>query len=266
MVKYINSERRDREPFIVGNWKMNNTQEEAIQLASNLVRMVKSQKVRVAVTPSFTTLSAVGNIISSSRIELGAQNMNPEVSGAHTGEISSAMLIDLGVTVVIVGHSERRHLYGEGDLLIKRKVKAAFAAGLDVILCVGETLSDRKAGEAKKVVGSQLRKALCDCNPSCFGLMTVAYEPVWAIGTGLAASVMDAQEMHVEIRQIIGELVGPEIANGIVIQYGGSVNANNALSLIKNEHIDGLLVGGASLSAPSFGKIVDAAESSIFHH
>ena len=248
-----------RKPFIAGNWKMHNTHLEAAALAAAVTAQLGTPRARVMVAPPFTALAAVGDVLRGAAVELGAQHVNPEAAGAHTGEISCSMLQALGVGVVIVGHSERRHGYGEDDALITRKVSAAVAAGLDVVLCVGETLAEREAGVAEAVVGRQLRAALAGRDASHLQRITVAYEPVWAIGTGRTALPADAAAMHRAVRAVVAELAGAVAAGGLVIQYGGSVKPDNAAALMACEDVDGLLVGGASLEADSFGRIVAAA-------
>ena len=248
-----------RKPFIAGNWKMHNTHTEAVSLAAALVAAIGTPAARIMVAPPFTALAAVSDVLRGSPVELGAQNVSAEPSGAHTGEIACSMLQALDVGVVIVGHSERRHGYGEDDDLIARKVTAAVAAGLDVVLCVGEVLAEREAEVAEAVVGRQLRAALAGLAASHLPRITVAYEPVWAIGTGRTASVADADAMHRHIRAIVAALAGSLAAGELVIQYGGSVKPDNAAALLASEQVDGLLVGGASLEADSFARIVAAA-------
>lgn len=253
-----------RRPFIAGNWKMHNTHLEAAALATALTARLgapPAPRARVMVAPPFTALAAVGEALRGSAVELGAQNVNPEPAGAHTGEISCAMLAALDVRLVIVGHSERRHVYGEEDALIARKVSAALAAGLEVVMCVGETLAQREAGEAEAVVGRQLRAALAGRETEQWRRVTVAYEPVWAIGTGRTAAPADAAEMHRAARAVAAELAGAEAARDLVIQYGGSVKPDNAAALLACDGVDGLLVGGASLEADGFARIVAAAEA-----
>ena len=248
-----------RKPFIAGNWKMHNTHLEAAALAAAVAGRLGTPPARVMVAPPFTALAAVGEALRGSRVELGAQNVSPEASGAHTGEISCPMLQALGVGVVIVGHSERRQGYGEDDALITRKVTAAVDAGLEVVLCVGETLAEREAGVAEAVVGRQLRAALAGREAAQLQRITVAYEPVWAIGTGRTASTDDAGAMHRAVRTVVTDLAGGAAARELVIQYGGSVKPDNAAALLACADVDGLLVGGASLAADSFARIVAAA-------
>ena len=249
----------NRKPFIAGNWKMHFTHTEAAALGARLgARLGAHTGARVMVAPPFTALQAVADAVRGSAIELGAQNVNPEAGGAHTGEVACAMLAALGVGVVIVGHSERRHVYGEDDALIARKLRAVVDAGLEAVLCVGETLAERDAGAAAAVVARQLRAALGTCSAADLGRVVVAYEPVWAIGTGRTASVADADAMHREVRAVVGELAGAAAAAELVVQYGGSVKPDNAAELLASPQVDGLLVGGASLQVESFARIVAA--------
>ena len=249
----------NRRPFIAGNWKMHFTHTEAAALGARLgARLGVHTGARVMVAPPFTALQAVADAVRGSAIELGAQNVNPEAGGAHTGEVACAMLAALGVGVVIVGHSERRHVYGEDDALIARKLRAVVDAGLEAVLCVGETLAERDAGAAAAVVARQLRAALGTCSAADLGRVVVAYEPVWAIGTGRTASVADADAMHREVRAVVAELAGAAAAAELVVQYGGSVKPDNATELLASPHVDGLLVGGASLQVESFARIVAA--------
>ena len=243
-----------RTPYIAGNWKMHKITAEAEELTRNLVRALDREAKKVMIAPAFTALGAVKRCLEGSHILLGAQNMGPEEQGAHTGEISVLMLKDLGTEVVILGHSERRHKYGEKDELINRKVKLALAHELEVVLCVGETLEQREGGVTKKVVEAQLRGGLEEVGD--LGHVTIAYEPVWAIGTGKTATAKDANDTHLFIRDLLGRMYSPEAAEQMIIQYGGSVKPNNAAELMSMENIDGLLVGGASLAADSFVPIV----------
>ncbi len=251
-----------RKTFIAGNWKMHYTHTEAAALAARLGERLDTGGVRVMVAPPFTALQAVADALRGSAIVLGAQNVSPEASGAHTGEVSCAMLAALGVRVVIVGHSERRHVYGEDDALVARKLQAVLAAGLEAVLCVGETLAEREAGAAEAVVARQLRAALGTCSAADLRAVTVAYEPVWAIGTGRTASVADADAMHRAVRAVVAGMTGAAAAAGLVVQYGGSVKPDNAAELLASPEVDGLLVGGASLQADSFIRIVASSASS----
>jgi triosephosphate isomerase len=241
-----------RTPYIAGNWKMHKTVSEARVLASELVGELSGASAKLMIAPPFTALSAVAQVISDSQILLGAQNMAPEESGAHTGEVSVTMLADVGVDVVILGHSERRHVYGETDELINRKVKLALANEMEVILCVGETLEQREADRAETVVQDQLASGLDKVGEDQLSLVTIAYEPVWAIGTGRTATPEDADAIHQFIRDRFSAMYSGAAAADMVIQYGGSVKAKNIVGLMEKGNIDGALVGGASLKAETF--------------
>jgi len=246
-----------RHPYIAGNWKMYKTVSEAAALAGALVKALASETgKRVMIAPPFTALHAVRDTLKGSSILLGAQNACAELEGAHTGEVSLRMLRDAGVSVVILGHSERRHSYGEQDALINRKVHLAVAEGFQVILCVGETLDERQRGVTETVVERQTREGLSGVVPGDLGRVTIAYEPVWAIGTGRNATPQDADAVHRSLRGVISALYGEAAGRDITIQYGGSVKPDNIRELMKMENIDGALVGGASLSAETFVPIV----------
>ncbi len=246
-----------RQPYIAGNWKMYKTVSEATALAGALVAAVGRETGRkVMIAPPFTALHAVREVLKGSKIVLGAQNACAELEGAHTGEISLRMLRDAGVTVVILGHSERRHVYGETDALVNRKVKLALAEGFEIILCVGETLDERQKGVTEKVVEGQTRGGLEGVAERDMGRVTIAYEPVWAIGTGKNATPQDADAVHSFIRTVISQMDGAEAAQALTIQYGGSVKPDNVRDLMKMENIDGALVGGASLKPETFLPIV----------
>jgi triosephosphate isomerase (TIM) len=245
-----------RTKFIAGNWKMHKTVSEAVAFAKELVTAFSGQKIKIMIAPPFTALSEVGKALKGSNILLGAQNMAQAESGAFTGEISPLMLKDVGVSVVILGHSERRHVYLETDSLINQKVKLALAQGLDVILCVGEKLEEREKGITEKVVETQTREGLKGVTREEMKKITIAYEPVWAIGTGKNATPEDANAVHAYIRKVVTGLYDASIASGLIIQYGGSVKPDNAKSLMNMENIDGALVGGASLTAANFAPIV----------
>ena len=238
--------------FIAGNWKMHKTIPEAIELASELKERLADCKEKLMIAPPFTALYSVAQVLKGSNILLGAQNMGPEESGAHTGEISVIMLKDIGVRVVILGHSERRHTYGESDALINAKVKLALKHDLEAILCVGETLEERERGVLENVIRRQLTEGLRGVDTSILANVTIAYEPVWAIGTGKTATPEDADAVHAFCRQVIAELYSSDMAKNIVIQYGGSVKPENTATLMAKKNIDGALVGGASLKAESF--------------
>ena len=238
--------------FIAGNWKMHKTVPEAIELASELKERLADCKEKLMIAPPFTALYSVAQVLKGSNILLGAQNMGPEESGAHTGEISVIMLKDIGVRVVILGHSERRHTYGESNALINTKVKLALKHDLEAILCVGETLEERERGVLENVIRRQLTEGLRGVDTSMLANVTIAYEPVWAIGTGKTATPEDADAVHAFCRQVIAELYSSDMAKNIVIQYGGSVKPENTATLMAKKNIDGALVGGASLKAESF--------------
>ncbi len=246
-----------RKKYFAGNWKMHKTVSEAVALADALVKALAGEKGRkLMVAPAFTALAAVGTRLAGSGILLGAQNMGPEELGAHTGEVSALMLRDLGVQAVILGHSERRHTYKEWDELINRKLRLALRHGLEVILCVGETQEERDGGATRKVVERQLAGGLDGVGEADLARITVAYEPVWAIGTGKTATPADADEVHRHLRSLVAARFGKRAAEELIIQYGGSVKPANAAELMARENIDGFLVGGASLAAESFAAIV----------
>ena len=236
---------------------MNLTVTQAVELAKSLVKSVKECPHRVLIAPNFTCLDAVSKVLVGSPILLGAQNMAFAEAGAYTGETSVLMLKDVGVQVVILGHSERRSIYKESDEVINKKVKLALAHGLEVILCVGETLDEREAGKAIEVVNAQIEAGLKDVSAEELSRVTIAYEPVWAIGTGKTATPHDAQEVHVAARAKIAALYCPKCAENMIIQYGGSMNAGNAKELMAMPDIDGGLIGGASLKAETFLPIVN---------
>ncbi len=246
-----------RQPFIAGNWKMYKTVSEATTLAAALASALASETgKKIMIAPPFTALHAVRETLKGSRILLGAQNASAELEGAHTGEVSPRMLRDAGVTVIILGHSERRHVYGETDALVNKKVLRALAEGFEVILCVGETLDERQGGVTEKIVETQTRLGLASVAERDLARVTIAYEPVWAIGTGKNATPQDADAVHRFIRTTIQGLYGASAAQGMTIQYGGSVKPDNARALMAMENIDGALVGGASLKAETFLPIV----------
>ncbi|MFP4114327.1 MAG: triose-phosphate isomerase [Spirochaetota bacterium] len=244
-----------RQPFLAGNWKMHKTVSEATDLARELVTKLSGSSNKLMVAPPFTALAAVNAVLQGSRILLGAQNMASEVMGAHTGEVSVLMLRDVGVKVVILGHSERRHTYGETDELINAKVRLALEHGMEVVLCVGETLEEREADRVEEVVGTQLRGGLARVSENDLARVTIAYEPVWAIGTGKTATPEDADAVHAYIRRELASAYSPQAAERMVIQYGGSVKPGNVKELMAMENIDGALVGGASLEVDSFAPI-----------
>lgn len=241
-----------RTSYIAGNWKMHKTVAEAQDLANKLKDDLAGSPHRLMVAPPFTALAAVADVLRGSNILVGAQNMGPELSGAHTGEVSAAMLRDVGAQVVILGHSERRHTYGESDELINRKVNLALTEGLEVILCVGETLDEREAGRVETVVRTHIEKGLAGVERGALSGVTIAYEPVWAIGTGKTATPEDAEAVHAFARTVLAEMYDSDAAEAMVIQYGGSVKPNNVKGLMAQPSIDGALVGGASLQPDTF--------------
>jgi triosephosphate isomerase len=241
-----------RDYYIAGNWKMHKTRAEAAELAKSLVAGLKDGRHRYLVAPSFTLLETVAPILKGSNIRLGAQNMAEAEQGANTGEVSVLQLKDLGVQTVILGHSERRHNYHEDDALINKKVNLALQHGLEVILCVGELLSEREAGKAEVVCEAQTVKGLQGVSATDLSRVVIAYEPVWAIGTGKTATPEDADAIHAHIRKVVGKVYGQNEADRIIIQYGGSVKPENAKELMAKENIDGALVGGAALKADTF--------------
>lgn len=250
-----------RKKFVAGNFKMNMTSSEvAPYLEVFRQETEKLNDVDIVLIPPFTAIAKASEILGGAqKIRLGAQNMSPEAKGAYTGEISATMLRDLFVRYVLVGHSERRRLFGETDELVRRKLVTALASELRPILCVGETLEERQAGQEKAVLEGQLRGALEGLTPDQISEVIVAYEPVWAIGTGLTATPEQAQEAHLFIRDYLGKLAGTSLANKARILYGGSVTPANARELMSQEDIDGALVGGASLDPRGFAEIVAAA-------
>jgi len=247
-----------RKKFIIGNWKMHTTAAEAGRLAKAVVDGVGMEKnVIIAICPPFPYLALVGEILKGSNISLGAQNVYPEKEGAFTGEVSPTMLLDVGCKYVILGHSERRHILGETDDFINQKVLIALAASLNVILCVGETLEQRKTGQTETVLDRQLTLGLAGLSADTLSRLIVAYEPVWAIGsTGHHATPQQVQEAHAVIRRRFGELFGEKAAQLLPIQYGGSVKPDNAPTFLRQPDVDGALLGGASLEADQFIAIV----------
>ncbi len=249
-----------RRPFIAGNWKMNTNRASAVALAEGLAKQAQSvDGVDLAVCPPSCYLDAVGRAIAGSKVALGAQNMYFEKDGAFTGELSAAMLRDLGCTYVILGHSERRHILGETDALINKKVHAALAAGLLPIVCVGELLAEREAGKTLSVIQTQFDGSLAGVSAEQIVKVVIAYEPVWAIGTGKVATPQQAEEVHLALRKMIEKRYNSPIADVVRLQYGGSVKPDNAASLLKQNDIDGALVGGASLKVDQFLGIASGA-------
>lgn len=249
-----------RIPVIAGNWKMYKTPSEAIVLAEGVVRALSSLNgPELVVCPPFTALAAVGQVVAGSRIGLGGQDLHWAKEGAYTGEVSADMLRDIGCRYVIIGHSERRQYFGETDECVNKKSRAALASNLIPIVCVGETLTEREAGRADAVVETQLKGALSGLVAEQVRQLILAYEPVWAIGTGKTATPSQAEEMHAYIRKTIAMLFDSEMACGIRILYGGSVKPDNAKELLERAEIDGALIGGASLQPESFAAIAKAA-------
>lgn len=246
-----------RKPYIAGNWKMNMTPSEGAAFAKNLAKAVEGTNTKVMVAPPFVTIPAVVEALKGSDIIVAAQNMSDNLKGAFTGEVSALMLKDLGVTNVILGHSERRALYGESDVFINRKVLLALSEGMDVDLCIGETLEEREAGNLEEVLSRQVSEGLKGVSAEQMQHITLAYEPVWAIGTGKTATPEDADAAHAFIRSLVEKLYNKGVAEELIIQYGGSVKASNVKALMSKEHIDGALVGGASLSVEQFLPIVN---------
>jgi triosephosphate isomerase len=251
-----------RKLFIAGNWKMNTSKATGVELAAALVRSVgKETGVDIAVCPPFVYLPAVGQAVAGSRVALGSQDMFYENDGAFTGEISGAMLKDVGCRYAILGHSERRHVIGESDELINRKVLKCLSDGLEPIFCVGELLEEREGNKTLDVVRRQVEIGLEGVSKADATRVTVAYEPVWAIGTGKTATPQQAQEVHAMIRKLLAGMYDDTLAASVRIQYGGSVKASNAAELLGQPDIDGALVGGASLKAAEFEGIIRAGLS-----
>lgn len=251
-----------RKPFVAGNWKMNTDSSSSVELAKALADGMADMagvNVDVALIPPFVYIPAVVSSVAGSPIAVGGQDVYFEDKGAFTGEISTAMLKDVGCAYVLCGHSERRHVLGESDELVNKKLKASIMGGLLPILCVGETLEQREANQTEQVVKEQLVKGLSGVSAEKLKAVTVAYEPVWAIGTGLTATGQQAQDVHAFIRSELEQMYGAEAAENVRIQYGGSVKAANAAELMGQKDIDGLLVGGASLKADEFLGIIKAA-------
>jgi len=248
-----------RKPVIAGNWKMYKLLAEAVDTAMALKPLVaNATHCEVVIAPVFTAIKTLADRLEGSNIRIAAQDCALQNEfGAHTGEVAPVMLRDTGCTYVIIGHSERRQFYGETNESVNKKTKAALSAGLAAIVCVGESLSEREAGDAESIVKSQLFGGLAGLTVSDLERIIIAYEPVWAIGTGKTATPEQAQEMHGFIRSVLGETHGAEAADSMRILYGGSVKPDNIASLMKNEDVDGALVGGASLEAGSFSRIVN---------
>jgi triosephosphate isomerase (TIM) len=249
-----------RTPLIAGNWKMNKQRDEAVALVDSLKPLVAGVSgVEIVVCPTFVVLAAVHDSVEGSNIAVGGQNCYHKEAGAFTGEVSPQMLLDVGCTWTIIGHSERRQLFHEDDELLNDKLKFALAAGLKVMFCVGETLEERESGKMHDVLTRQVTAGMMGLAASDFKQVAIAYEPVWAIGTGVTASPEQAEEAHHFVRGLVRDQFGGDVADNVRIQYGGSVNAKNAADLLARPNVDGALVGGASLKAEEFAGIVAAA-------
>lgn len=250
-----------RKAIIAGNWKMNKTRPEAKELLEAIKPLVANAEnnVEVIACVPFTNLETAVNTTAGSNVKIGAENVHFEKSGAFTGEISADMLTELGVEYVVIGHSERRQYFGETDETVNKRLLAALKAGLKPILCVGETLDQREKGITEEVIAMQTKIALMGTCEKCIKNVVIAYEPVWAIGTGKTATAEQAEEVCAFIRKTVENLFNKEIADGITIQYGGSMNAKNCAELLSKPNVDGGLIGGASLKAEDFNTIVQAA-------
>jgi triosephosphate isomerase len=249
-----------RKIFIAGNWKMNKTAAETAELASALKASLApfAGKCEIAVCPTFTSLATAVEILKGSNVKVGAQNIHWADNGAYTGEISGAMLKEIGVEYVIIGHSERRQYFGETDETVNQRIKAALKYGLKPIVCIGETLAEREGGVTNTVLEKQIRGAFADISAANMDAITIAYEPVWAIGTGKTATPDVAQETHAFIRSVLTALYGDK-AQDIVVQYGGSMKPENSGALVSKQDIDGGLIGGAALKADSFTALIQNA-------
>ena len=251
--------KQKRKAVIAGNWKMNNTPTEAGLLLEALIPGVHDAGCEVVVCVPFTDLCNVVAKCAGTNVHVGAQNVHFEKSGAFTGEVSADMLLDLGVEYVVIGHSERRQYFGETDETVNKRTLAALNAGLKPIVCVGESLTQREQGVTEELVRMQVKIALKDVTEEQVKNVIIAYEPIWAIGTGRTATADQAEEVCAAIRKVVGELYGQDIAEGMTVQYGGSMNPANAAELLSKPDVDGGLIGGASLHAGKFCEIVDAA-------
>ena len=255
----VRMDKAKRKAIIAGNWKMNKTATEAAKLVDELIPAVKDASCEVVICTPYTDLVTAVEKTKGTNIHVGAENVHFEKSGAFTGEISADMLVDLGVEYVIVGHSERRQYFAETDETVNKRTKAALAAGLTVIVCVGESLAQREQGVTEELVRMQTKIALGGVSAEEMARVIIAYEPVWAIGTGRTATADQAQEVCAAIRKVVGELYGEAVAEATTIQYGGSMNAANADELLSKPDVDGGLIGGASLKPADFAAIVAAA-------
>ena len=248
-----------RKVVIAGNWKMNKTPAEAKELIAAIAPLVKDAACDVVACTPFVDLASAQEAAAGTNIQIGAENCHWEKSGAYTGEISADMLADLGVRYVIVGHSERRAMFGETDAIVNKKVHAALNAGLNPIICVGESLAQREMGVTMELIALQVKSALAGVSAEQMRRCVIAYEPIWAIGTGKTATADQAEEVCAAIRKVVGELYGADAAKALTVQYGGSMNPKNAEELLSKPDVDGGLIGGASLKADQFAVIVEAA-------
>ena len=250
-----------RQKIVAGNWKMNNNLDESKSLVKKVAKSIKKNKLkntRVIVAPTFVSLEKVANKAKGTKVEVAAQNMHFAKNGAFTGEISAEMLKSVGVEIVILGHSERREYFGETDEILAKKVDTALENKMEIIFCFGEVLADRKSGNHENVVGGQIKNGLFHLEASAFKNIVLAYEPVWAIGTGETASPEQAQDMHAFIRKTLSNKYGADVANSVSILYGGSVKPNNAQEIFGKPDVDGGLIGTAALNADDFFAIVNA--------
>ncbi len=246
-----------RTPVIAGNWKMNKTVAEAVALASEIKEKVAGvENVKIIVCPVFTAVKSVADVLKGTNVKVGAQDMYWETSGAYTGEVSGEMLLEAGAEYVIIGHSERRQYFGETNETVNKKLKKAHSIGLKPIVCIGETLADRESGATEAVVEKQVREGFVGLTAEEMKGTIVAYEPVWAIGTGKTATAEQAEAVHAFVRNLVAQLWDKETADAVVIQYGGSMKPENVASLLAQPDIDGGLIGGAALKADSFEKLV----------
>ena len=246
-----------RTPVIAGNWKMNKTVAEAVALASEIKEKVAGvENVKIIVCPVFTAVKSVADVLKGTNVKVGAQDMYWETSGAFTGEVSGEMLLEAGAEYVIIGHSERRQYFGETNETVNKKLKKALSIGLKPIVCIGETLADRESGATEAVVEKQVREGFVGLTAEEMKGTIIAYEPVWAIGTGKTATAEQAEAVHAFARNLVAQLWDKETADAVVIQYGGSMKPENVASLLAQPDIDGGLIGGAALKADSFEKLV----------
>ncbi len=250
-----------RKPIIAGNWKMNNTIKDSETLINNLIPLTKNKNCDIIICVPFTSLERAINLTKDTDIKIGAQNCHFENSGAFTGEISPTMLAEMGVEYVIIGHSERRQYFAETDTIVNKKIKSAISNNLKTILCVGESLEEREKNITEKVVFKQLELSLSNIEEKCLNNIIIAYEPIWAIGTGKTATSTQANDVCKFIRSTILKLYSKESADKMIIQYGGSMNSTNASELISEKDIDGGLIGGASLKVSDFSIIINAAST-----